>query len=152
VDYYELYSDEADEHQWWLDTPETRTGDKPSVWAFTQGLRYGGESPLLVPIAEDGVPRDLVFGAFDVPYASPKAASIFQQSAPKDLQCIPATASDGTPIFVVNVLAVIDCLDQHASALTYAGERINMVLASASTWCSISELIRRRWAITRYCE
>ncbi len=130
MDYFELFSDEADEDQWWLGTPRVATtGAEVDVWAFTMCKRFEGQGNLVVPVLEPGLKRDVVFGELDIPYVSPRAASVFEAIAGEDIQCVPARTEDGSPVAIVNLLCSVDCLDEERSNLTYDREgKPNMVL------------------------
>jgi hypothetical protein len=129
MDYFDLFSDEEDESQWWLGTPRTAAGAQVNVWALTTCRFLPHEGDLVVPLLEAGEPRDIVFGAFDVPYVSTRVADIFEKIAGQDIQRIRAKVEDGRAVEIVNLLNYVDCLDLERSVLTYGRDgKPNMVL------------------------
>lgn len=82
-----------------------------------------------MPIAQDGLVRDLVFGPFGVPYASELCAAVLTEVAGGDVQCVRAEVPDGRTVFILNFLAAVDCLDEQRARFTRdGGGRINMML------------------------
>src|SRR5690606_31661988 len=68
-------------------------------------------------------------GPFGVPYASRRFAKIISGAAADDVQCVPAIASNGEPIAIVNLLHLVDCFDYCRSVFTRSSEgKVNMVL------------------------
>lgn len=110
--YYKVIPDSSAEHGWWLGSPTNLHSDPIDAWAFTTGTHYQSDDTIVFPIKEKGETLDFTFFAFGylVMRNSPRTNEIIPQFR-NSAQFIPAVASDGTKLHVVNVLNSIDCID-----------------------------------------
>lgn len=110
--YYKLIPDSSAEDGWWLGSPTNLLSEPIDAWAFTTGTRYESNDMIVFPVKEGGAIHDFTFFAFGylVMRKSPRTNEIIPQFR-SSVQFIPAVASDGTELYVINVLNSIDCID-----------------------------------------
>jgi len=109
--YYELYDDMSTDKRWYLDGPAGADGSWLGT-ALTSGRRFEGAGPLLCRVHHRGPPLELTFTEEDVPIVNPRVAKIFEACCKRDVQLIPARATEeNLELWAVNVLATPDCVD-----------------------------------------
>lgn len=110
--YSKLIPDSSAEHGWWLGSPTNLHSDPVDAWAFTTGTHYQSDDTIIFPIKEKGETLDFTFFAFGyLVMRNSKLANGLIPQFRNSVQFIPAVASDGTELYIVNVLNSIDCID-----------------------------------------
>ncbi|MCE9671840.1 hypothetical protein LY474_28945 [Myxococcus stipitatus] len=99
---------------WGLDDPiDTRGRQLDDLWLFRQGKPVELQERLRVPIERPGEPLDIEFaGTAFTPIVSERAASVFREMAPDDVQLFPVDVEgQSKPYFILNVAREIRCID-----------------------------------------
>jgi hypothetical protein len=117
--FFELYDDVYVPGRWHLDNPTDRQGrEVDDSWVFRRGEPARIEGRLKVPIEHAGQALDFSFAGLSVPVVHVKAAALFTELAPGDVQLIPVDI-DGQPdqYFILVATRLIACIDEQASRI-----------------------------------
>jgi hypothetical protein len=115
--------------------------DNQEVWPWL--LKRGEPTHFLEtpqgPVRSPGRPLDFSHAAFGIPIVHARAASIFSERAPGDVQLIPVNIpGHSEPYFIVNVIRVVKCIDDRASgAVAYWTEEDGLP-EKTGTYSSVS--------------
>lgn len=87
-----------------------------SAGMFTQGKYVNVTTNLILPIFSPGESNEFHFGASLMPVVSPRIGSLIESLAPNDVQRIPVRVeSCDDPYEILNVIALVDCIDETAT-------------------------------------
>ncbi|RKG89368.1 hypothetical protein D7W82_07465 [Corallococcus sp. CA049B] len=117
--YFELIDDLYVPGRWSLGDPIDASGrEVANPWMFRKGEPVSLETPLRIPVDPAGQPLDFTLAGIGLaPVIQAEAAAILTRLAPDDVQLLPVTvASEPGPHFLVNVLRLVRCIDDEASA------------------------------------
>lgn len=117
--WYQLAVQESDRGEALLKVPVDQGFPEFNIWDLSTGNSMDLEKPLRIELDRGGELADIYLTAFDVMVVSPNAAEILRQEAASDLQLIDAICSNGSEMFVVNVLSTVDCIDREQSSIIY---------------------------------
>ena len=115
--YFKLNDDVYLPGRWDLDTPIDVQGRKLNDWLFKKGEPVPVEGRLRVPIrAGDGTVLDFTEAGISVPVVSARAASVFAEMAPGDMQLIPVDVeAHPEPFYILVCTRVVKCIDDEKS-------------------------------------
>ncbi|OJH39898.1 imm11 family protein [Cystobacter ferrugineus] len=115
--YFRLNDDVYIPGRWDLDTPVDAQGRKLDDWLFRAGKPVSVEGRLRIPLgAGDGTVLDFTEAGIGVPLVSARAASIFAEMAPSDLQLIPVEVEAHAEQFYILVCTrLVKCIDDEKS-------------------------------------
>ncbi|HYV44559.1 MAG TPA: hypothetical protein VFA20_06830, partial [Myxococcaceae bacterium] len=104
------------DQRWYLSGPVGPNGE----WlddALTRGQPYTGPLPLQVRVTRPGPALELTLTIDTVPIVNARVAEILRKEAANDIQLLDvAVPSTEEPFYVVNVLTLLPCIDERASA------------------------------------
>ena len=125
--FYEIHADCGGvPDMWFLDEPRDVTGRELDARDFRSGQVYRGPQPVVVPVGQPGRETAFSLGAFDMPVVSSDAWEVIEAIAPNDVQPIPVTVPNAKRTFsILNVIALLDCLDEGRSDFTRWTEEDN---------------------------
>jgi hypothetical protein len=114
--YFDLSDDVYVPGRWHIDTPVNETGQEVDPWQFTEGHSVEVSESLRMALQVAGKPLDFTLAGLDIPVVHAKAASIFVELAPNDVQLIPVHV-DGQPeeYCILVVTRTLRCIDDQAS-------------------------------------
>ncbi|WP_342378812.1 hypothetical protein NVS55_05365 [Myxococcus stipitatus] len=115
--FFKLTDDAYLPGRWDLGHPLDEQGRKlDDPWQFRIGQRAHSPGRIKVPIKTTGKPLDYSHAAFSVPVVHTRAASLFTELAPDDVQLIPVEL-DTQPEqhFILNATRLVRCIDDDAS-------------------------------------
>jgi hypothetical protein len=103
--------------RWDLDTPIDAQGRKLNDWLFKEGKPVPVEGRLSIPMgAGDGTVLDFTEAGIAIPVVSARAASIFAEMAPSDVQLIPVDVEGHLESFYILVCTrLVKCIDDEKS-------------------------------------
>ncbi|MFY0569502.1 imm11 family protein [Archangium lansingense] len=115
--YFKLNDDVYIPGRWDLDTPIDAHGRKLNDWLFKKGEPVPVEGRLRIPIrAGNGMVLDFTEAGIAVPVVSARAASIFAEMAPGDMQLIPVDVeAHPEPFYILVCTHVVKCIDDEKS-------------------------------------
>ena len=105
--------------RWYFHEPATLDGrEVDDIWAFTEGTRIDPPGPLLLPIQRPGNPLDYTTaGVGSTPILSERAAKVFREWAPQDIQLFPVEVEGQAELYHLLVAArKVRCIDDAACA------------------------------------
>ena len=118
--YYDVVEDDVNySDRWFLGEPIASDGTQIDARHFVEGLRYSdglkyiGPNPKVVPIDVPGRRVGFLFAAFDMPVVSRAVADIVACFGEPDIQRFPVLVDghvDGYEI--LNIVSAVDCLDE----------------------------------------
>ncbi|MDY7227185.1 imm11 family protein [Hyalangium rubrum] len=114
--FFELHDDVEAPGRWHLATPVDSHGRKLDDWQFTNGRPSRITGRLKVPIEVEGRPLDFSEAGLGVAILHVRAATLFAELAPDDVQLLPVDIegqSDQYQLLVATRL--IRCIDEAAS-------------------------------------
>jgi hypothetical protein len=79
--------------------------------------QYAGAKPLRIPIESGSLPRDLMFGPFDMPIITQVLGKEIKALAPADVQLVPAMVGDLGVFDVMNLLASRNAIHEGKSEI-----------------------------------
>jgi len=103
--------------RWYLSDPTDLSGEEvDDIWQFSDGRPVDVRERLRVPIYRPGKPLDFTTaGAGRTPILSARAASVFQDLAPSDVQLFPVEVEgEAAPYYLLNVARRLRCIDDAA--------------------------------------
>ncbi|WP_164014838.1 imm11 family protein [Pyxidicoccus trucidator] len=113
--YFDLSDDVYFPGRWELGVPLDERGQKLWTWLFRSGERAALEGPIRIPVTIQGQALGFSVAGAAVPIIDEKAASVFAELAPEQVQLIPvAVESRSEKYFILNVLRVVKCIDDAA--------------------------------------
>lgn len=115
--YFDLKLDVYVKGRWYLGEPvDLSCRQIEDIWQFIDGRRVVDPGPLRIPIYRSGIPLDIEFaGAGQAPILSERAASVFREMAPNDVQLFPVEVEGQTePYHLLNVARTVRCIDDAA--------------------------------------
>ena len=115
--YFKLNDDVYVPGRWDLGTPTDAHGGKLNDWLFKKGEPVPVEGRLGIPIgAGDGTPLDFTEAGVGVPVVSARAASLFAELAPSDVQLIPVDVeAHSEPFSILVCTRMVKCIDDEKS-------------------------------------
>ena len=111
--FFYLSDDVSVPERWDLDTPTDEQGRELDDYLFKKGEPIAIAGRLRIPIrAYDGEVLDFTEAGISVPIVSAKAAAIFSELAPNDIQLIPVDVeAHPEPFFILVCTRVVKCID-----------------------------------------
>ncbi|WP_225412245.1 imm11 family protein [Stigmatella hybrida] len=116
--YFKLSDDMSIQGRWLLGEPTDSQGQEiDDLWQFTDGGPVQIDGRLKIPIYHPGSPLDFsLAGVDDFPVLHNKAAHIFAELAPEDVQIIPVdVVGQSDPYNILVTTRLIRCIDDNAS-------------------------------------
>lgn len=115
--YFDLSEDVYIPGRWTLGHPLDALGRQlEDPWQFRVGAPAHLKEPVRIPIDHPGQSLDFSHAAFSHPVIHARAAAIFTEFAPKDVELIPVTlGSHPEPHFILNAVRCVKCIDDAAS-------------------------------------
>ncbi|MCP3099864.1 hypothetical protein LZ198_13395 [Myxococcus sp. K15C18031901] len=116
--FFDLMVDVYVKDRWYLSDPVDDQGKEiDDIWLFRHGNPIEVRGRLHLPLYRPGAPLDIEFaGAGGTPVLSARAASVFREMAPDDVQLFEASVEgDPRPYFLLNVARTIRCIDDATS-------------------------------------
>lgn len=118
--FFKLYDDVEVPRRWHLGTPVDGGGQEVHAWDFTRGTRLNPPGRLSIPVETSGRPLDFTEAGVMIPVVHPKAAAVFSELAPQDIQLIPASiAGQSSPYQILVVTRRLRCIDEEASQVRF---------------------------------
>ncbi|MBZ4418652.1 imm11 family protein [Myxococcus sp. RHSTA-1-4] len=116
--YFELSDDVYLPGRWELGKLTDAEGGKEVwPWLLKRGEPAHFPKRPVAPIRSPGRPLDFSHAAFGIPVVHARAASIFTELAPADVQLIPVSIEgQSDPYFILNVIRIVKCIADKASA------------------------------------
>lgn len=109
--FYELSSDVQIPGRWYLGDPL-----EEDPWQFTEGHSVRVASPLTVPIYQPGRPLEFSLSGTGIPIVHARAASVFAELAPGDVQLLPVDVTgEPGPFGILVATHLIRCIDDQRS-------------------------------------
>ena len=117
--FFKLHDDVYVPGRWHLDNPTDSQGrEVDDPWIFRSGERMRIEGRWKVPIEHPGRALDFSLAGLSVPVVHVKAASIFRELAPGDVQLIPVDIEGHPDQYLILVATrLIRCIDEQASRI-----------------------------------
>ncbi|HYO52844.1 imm11 family protein [Archangium sp.] len=117
--FFELYDDVYVPGRWHLDNPTDRQGrEVDDPWVFRSGEPVRIEGRLKVPIEHAGRALDFSLAGLSVPVVHVRAANIFTELAPDDVQLLPVDLEGQPDQYLILVATrLIPCIDERASRI-----------------------------------
>nr|WP_095982505.1 DUF1629 domain-containing protein [Melittangium boletus] len=115
--FFELQIDAYVPGRWYMSEPTTPDGQEvDDVWAFTRGERIASPGQLRIPLLRPGNPLDFTTaGVGMTPIFSTRAAAVFREMAPQDVQLFPIEVEgQPEPYHLLVVTRKIRCIDDKA--------------------------------------
>lgn len=117
--FYRLLADPKAVKRWYLKAPLDASGNELDARVFTQGLRYLGALPLMIPLRRYGDLVDFNFGDFDMVVTPAKINAEIERQLGPQVQRISVEIESGNKDFeILNVLDVVRCIDKQSSEFT----------------------------------
>jgi len=116
--YFKLADEVNVPHRWHLAMPRDRQGLKVDDGQFMCGEPVRIKDRLRIPIESAGHPLDFTEAGISIPVVHVRAASMFAELAPDDVQLIPVDV-DGHPdqYLILVATRLIRCIDEKASRI-----------------------------------
>ena len=116
--FFRLYDDVYVPRRWHLDTPRDSQGREVDDWQFKRGSRVAVKGRLKLPIEIAGSPLDFSETNSRIPIVHIKAASVFTELAPDDVQMIPVDV-EGFPdqYLILATTRALVSIDEKASRI-----------------------------------
>jgi hypothetical protein len=117
--FFKLYDDVYVSGRWHLDNPTDSQGHEvDDPWVFRRGEPVLIEGRLRVPIEQAGGALDFSLAGLSVPVVHVKAASLFTELAPDDVQLLPVDIEGQPDQYLILVATrLIHCIDEQASRI-----------------------------------
>lgn len=117
--FFKLYDDVHVPGRWHLDNPTDSQGrELDDPWVFRAGEPARIEGRLKVPIEHAGRALDFSLAGLSVPVVHVRAASLFTELAPGDVQLLPVDIEGQPDAYLILVAArLIRCIDEQASRI-----------------------------------
>ncbi|WP_224361183.1 imm11 family protein [Hyalangium versicolor] len=118
--FFELCDDVEFPGRWHLGTPVDGTGLKLESERFTNGRPVSIEGRLKVPVEQRGTPLDFSEAGIGVAVVHVKAAALFAELAPEDVQLIPVEV-EGRPeeYSILVATRLIPCINEELSGVRF---------------------------------
>jgi hypothetical protein len=117
--YFRVVDDLNVRGRWHVGSPESADGNAVDERVLLEGQQLVVTEPLSFAVRRRGHPLDFTFADSDVPLLSARAADVFRDLAGVDAQLVPCRVEGYTePHYVLNVLALLPCLDRLRSKMT----------------------------------
>jgi hypothetical protein len=116
--FFELADNVNIPHRWHLATPIDSQGRQVDDREFTQGTPVLIKDRLRVPVEIAGKPLDFTEANVGLPVLHVRAASLFAELAPDDVQLIPVDV-EGQPdqYLILVAIRLLRCIDEQASRI-----------------------------------
>lgn len=115
--YFDLSDDVYLPGRWELAKLVDPEGKEIWPWLLKRGEAAHFQAHPRVSIRSAGTSLDFSHAAFGIPVVSARAASVFAELAPADVQLIPVTIQgEPGPHCILNVIRIVKCIDDQASA------------------------------------
>ncbi|MBM7115238.1 hypothetical protein I3V78_16905 [Archangium primigenium] len=115
--FFDLQIDAYVPGRWYMSEPTRLNGQEiEDVWAFTNGEPIKPPGFLRIPLLRPGRPLDFTTAGVGLtPILSGKAAAIFKELAPQDIQLFPVEVEGQTePFYLLVVIKTVRCIDDVA--------------------------------------
>jgi uncharacterized protein DUF1629 len=115
--YFDLFDDLYIPGRWHLERPLDERGREIQTWLFDRGEPVHIEGRIRIPVNIPGEVLDFtLLTSGPVPVVHARAAAIFAEMAPGDVQLIPVEVEgQDEPHFLLNITRVVKCIDDEAS-------------------------------------
>src|SRR5689334_160615 len=116
--FFELHDDNSLPHRWHLAMPRDSHGVKVDDWQFRRGTPWSFVGRMTFPVEIAGRALDFTEAGLGTHVVHVRAASIFAELAPDDVQIIPVDV-EGQPDQYLMIVAtrLIRCIDEKASRI-----------------------------------
>jgi hypothetical protein len=116
--YFKLFDDLYIPDRWHLERPLDERGQEIPTWLFDQGEPAHIEGRIRIPVNIPGKALDFtLLTSGPVPVVHARAAAIFAELAPNDVQLIPVEVEgQSDPYFLLNITRVVKCIDDETSS------------------------------------
>jgi len=115
--FFDLLIDAYVPGRWYMSEPTLPNGrEVDDIWVFTRGERIQPPGRLRVPLLRRGRPLDFTTaGMGSTPVLSARAANVFREMAPRDVQLFPVEVEGQTDPYELLVVArTVRCIDDEA--------------------------------------
>lgn len=115
--FFDLTVDAYVTGRWYMAEPTTLDGKEiEDVWAFSYGEPVAPPGPLRIPLSRPGLPLDFTTSGVGMkPILSARAANVFREMAPHDVQLFPVEVEGrAEPYFLLVVARTVRCIDDEA--------------------------------------
>jgi hypothetical protein len=117
--YYWVLADPYMRERWFPDEPLAEDGSVIDAREFTQGRRYSGPNPVLIPLAiKKGLRPEFTFAAFDMPVVSERVGKVLEAHCPHEIQRIPVRIDTLSGYEILNITVTISCINENLSVVT----------------------------------
>ena len=106
----------ANDDAWTVSIPPSQFVNQQVVWQFSEGRTLAMDDSIEVEIGS-GAPTDFVLTGFSIPVVSGAFREIVESICPSEVQFFPTIGTDISRLWVMNVLASIECIDYEKSEL-----------------------------------
>jgi hypothetical protein len=115
--FFKLTDDVYIPGRWELGHPLDGNGQKlEDPWQFRLGQTVTPDQHIRIPVKLAGTALDYSHAAFSIPIVQVRAASLFRELAPEDVQLIPVESDNHTPsLLILNATRLVKCIDDTAS-------------------------------------
>ena len=97
---------------WRLGTPREPDGSEVEPWRYLDSRLTAASENLVVPVRREGEHADLNMTTHRLWIVTERARNVISSAVPaSDVQFVACRASDGTPLYVLNTLNLVDCFD-----------------------------------------
>src|SRR3954471_3626989 len=118
--FFELNDDVSLPRRWHLDTPRDSQGNSVFDWDFTSGTSVRVQGRLSAPIEIAGWPLDFTEAGSGIPIVHVRAATVFSELAPSDVQLLPVDIEGQPDQYLILVATrLIRCIDEKASKVQF---------------------------------
>lgn len=117
--YFNLSLSEVETHEPQVSVPVAQDVPGFNIWDLSAGKRFDADQPLGIEVDGSGQLLDLYLTAFNVPVASPAFAQVIREVADSEVQLVPCVSPSGTVMYILNLLASVDCIDRSESSILY---------------------------------
>ncbi|HEX8702254.1 MAG TPA: DUF1629 domain-containing protein [Myxococcaceae bacterium] len=118
--YFSLSDDTYFPGRWHLATPLDSQGREVDDWQFSEGKPLQLQERLKVPVEHAGRPLDFSEAGIKIPVVHVKAATVFLELAPSDVQVIPVEIEAHPDQYLLLVATrLIRCIDEKASKVQF---------------------------------
>jgi hypothetical protein len=116
--YFDLFDDLYIPGRWHLERPMDERGQEIQTWLFDRGEPVHVEGRIRIPINIPGKALDFtLLTSGPVPVVHARAAAVFGEMAPGDVQLIPVEVEgQREPYFLLNITRIVKCIDDETSS------------------------------------
>lgn len=119
MNYFRIVDSFTLHDRWCLATPRSANGEEIDPRLFTEGIKYGGDKIVEVPIAQGRRPIDFTFASFDMPVLKRDTAALIQTLAADGIQRVPVKNVGGYMGYeILNLLTLLKCINEKHSLIS----------------------------------